>query len=94
MIFFFLLEAHCPLFVKLPTGKRISLEFKSSDTIKMVKNKIEVTEGIPAVQQLLELDGQELEDNRRLSFYDIHAKSTAMFIECGMEILSCPFVLR
>ena len=94
MIFFFLLEVPYPLFVKLPTGKRISLEFKSSDTIKMVKNKIEVTEGIPAARQLLKLDGQELEDNRRLSYYGIQAKSTAMLIECGMEIVSCPFVLR
>ena len=72
--------------VKLPTGKRISLEFKSSDTIKMVKNKIEVTEGISASRHLLKLDGQELEDNRRLSYYGIQAKSTVELIEC-MEIL-------
>ena len=72
--------------MELPTEKRISLEFKSSDTIKMVKNKIEVTEGIPAAQQILKLDGQELEDNRRLSYYDIQAKSTVELIECGMKI--------
>ena len=52
----------------------------------MVKNKIEVTEGIPASRQLLKLDGQELEDNRRLSYYDIQAKSTVELIEC-VEIL-------
>ena len=96
---FFLLDAHVPqgktnIFVKLPTGKTIILEFKSSNTIKMVKNKIEATEGIPAVRQLLKLDGQELEDNRRLSYYDIQAKSTVKLIEYGMEIVSCPFVLR
>ena len=72
--------------MELPTGKRISFEFKSSDTIKMVKNKIEVTEGIPASRQLLKLDGQELEDNRRLSYYDIQAKSTVELIEYGMKI--------
>ena len=88
---FFLLEAHLPqektnICVELPTGKRISLEFKSSDTIKMVKNKIEVTEGIPAARQLFKLDGKELEDNRRLSYYGIQVKSTVELIECGMKI--------
>ena len=86
LAFFFLLEAHYPLFVKLPTGKRISLEFKSSDTIDMVKFKIQVTERIAADGQILKLDGQELEDNRRLSYYDIQAKSTVELIERAMEI--------
>ena len=72
--------------MELQTDKRISLEFKSSDTIKMVKNKIAVTQGIPAARQILKLDGQELEDNRRLSYYDIQAKSTVELIESGMKI--------
>ena len=72
--------------MELPTDKRISLEFKSSDTIKIVKNKIEVKEEIPAARQILKLDGLELEDNRRLSYYDIQAKSTVELIESGMKI--------
>ena len=79
--------------MKLPTDKRISLEFKLSDTIKMVKNKIQVTEGILAVRQLLKLDGQELEDNRRLSYYDVQANSTVELIECDMEILEVTAII-
>ena len=88
---FFLLEAYLPqekikICVELPTGRRDSLEFKLSDTIKMVKNKIEVTEGIPAVQQLLKLDGHELEGNHRLSYYDIQEKSAVELIVTSMKI--------
>ena len=41
------------IYVALPTGKIISLKEEASNTIKHVKEKIQLKEGIPSDQQLL-----------------------------------------
>ena len=47
------------IYVALPTGKIISLEEESSNTIKHVKEKIQADEGIPSDQQLLMINTGE-----------------------------------
>ena len=64
------------IFVKLLTGKTLTLDVEKLDTIKYVKAKIQNMEGIPIDNQTLIFSSNQLENNKTLSVYLIQKGDT------------------
>ncbi|PWA38971.1 polyubiquitin [Artemisia annua] len=67
------------IFVKTLCGKTITLEVKSSETVRNVKALIQYKEGIPQDQHILTFPvgrGKQLEDKRTFADYNVQPGTT------------------
>ena len=64
------------IFMKMLTGKTITLEVEGSDTIECVKEKVQYKDGIPPAEQRLIYAGKSMEDGRTIADYNLQQGST------------------
>lgn len=64
------------IFVKVLTGKTITIDAEPTETIGAIKDKIYTKEGVPAGEQRIIYNGKQLEDSLTLDEYNVQNNAT------------------
>ena len=75
------------LFIKIPTGKTITLDVEVSDSVENIKQKVQDKEGIAANRQILFFAGTLLEDGRTIGDYNI-VKEDSLILKLKTDVAS------
>ena len=70
------------IFVKTASGKTITLDVESTDTVRSVKGKLQAKDGIPTQEQRLYYAGKLLQDGCMLHTYNVQKESTLHLVMC------------
>lgn len=68
------------IFVKVPSGKTLSVMVERSDTVGSVMEKVRDREGVPLDRQRVVYARKQLEDGRTLAEYNVMEKSALCVI--------------
>ena len=74
------------VFIRILTGKIITVVVSENDTIKDVKTKIHCKNGVVPDQQRLMFAGRQLKDKQRVSDYNIKYESNLDLIVHGEHV--------
>lgn len=74
------------IFVEIPNGKTITLEVKPSDTIRIVKEKLQENAGIRVGRKHLLFRGEKLANNSSLSDCNVQKESTLILEPFGRQL--------
>ena len=73
-------EKAVEIWIKTPSGKWILEMIKTSETVRELKSKIQIKEGISPGEQRLSYEGKQLEDGRTLAHYEIQELSSLQLV--------------
>ena len=64
------------MFVRTPSTRAIPINIDLNGTVEKLKSVVQAIQGVPANEQLLSVDGVQLQDGHKLSDYNIRSDST------------------
>jgi len=78
------------VFIKTLTGKTITVEIDTNETILEMKKRIAEKENIPVSEQRIIASGKECDDNQEISVYKFHTMATVHLVQRKLFVSTQP----